>query len=87
MSGFDLHVGQRLVIRIDKASGEAMTSFNQQIMPVIQSIGQERGYTVIFNKFEAGLLFASDTVDVTEEVIQRFNEVNPAPAAADPPSE
>jgi outer membrane protein len=68
---------------IDKASNEAMGAFNEQIMPVISEIGKQRGFTVIFNKFEAGLLFADEQVDITDEVIALFDQQNaPAPGEA-----
>ncbi len=66
---------------IDQASSQAMGSFNQLIMPVIDSVGREQGFTLIFNKFEAGLLFASEQVDITDAVIQRFDTENPAASA------
>lgn len=72
---------------IDKSSSEAMGSFNQQIMPVIDGLGRELGFTLIFNKFEAGLLFASEQVDITQAVIDRFNELNPVESAIEPASE
>ena len=59
---------------IDEASGAAMGEFNQQIMPVIEEIGRQRGYRLIFNKFEAGLLFADEQVDITDEVIALFDQ-------------
>jgi outer membrane protein len=72
---------------IDLASSEAMNSFNQQIMPLIDSVGRELGFTLIFNKFEAGLLFADEKVDITDAVIARFDERNAASAASSQPSE
>ena len=42
-------------------------------MPVIETVGQERGLTLIFNKFQSGLVFADQGVDITDEVIRRFN--------------
>lgn len=61
---------------IDEASNAAMGRFNQQIMPVISEIGRQRGYKLIFNKFEAGLLFADEQVDITDEVIVLFDQQN-----------
>lgn len=61
---------------IDKASEEAMSRFNNRIMPVIETVGGERGLTLIFNKFEAGLLFAHDQIDITEQVIERFDAMS-----------
>ena len=40
---------------------------------VADQIGAERGYTLIFNKFQSGLVYADDAVDITDDVIQRFN--------------
>ncbi len=42
-------------------------------MPVIDDIGKERGLTLIFDKFQSGLVYAADEVDITDDVIQRFN--------------
>ena len=42
-------------------------------MPIIDQIGKEQGLTLIFNKFQSGLVYADDTVDITDEVIRRFN--------------
>lgn len=67
---------------IEKASEQAMASFNQLIMPVINEVGQEAGLTLIFNKFEAGLLFAHPSLDITDRVIARFDEQSEAAAAA-----
>ncbi len=72
---------------IDEASADAMTSFNEQIMPVIDAVGRERGLTLIFNKFEAGLLFADEKLDITDSVIELFDQRSGPAAAASEPSE
>src|SRR5262245_57878503 len=67
----------------DKALGELET----KIKPVIDSLGKEMGLAAIFNKFESGLVYASDAIDITDAVVARFNQTaggtapaNPAPA-------
>jgi len=46
----------------------------ERVMPLIRSLGQELGYSLIFNKFEeSGLLFAAPGVDITDLVIERFD--------------
>ncbi|MEM9291779.1 MAG: OmpH family outer membrane protein [Acidobacteriota bacterium] len=50
-----------------------MGELEGEIMPVIEAVGQEGGYSVIFNKFESGLVYASDTIDITDQVIARLN--------------
>ena len=53
---------------------------------MIDSLGKEMGLAAIFNKFESGLVYASDAIDITDTVIKRFNDATasetPAPAAA-----
>ena len=43
------------------------------VMPIILELGRELGYTLIFNKFQSGLVFAADEVDITDEVLARFD--------------
>jgi hypothetical protein len=40
------------------------------------------GLALIFNKFESGLVYASEAVEITDTVIQRFNAASGAPAPA-----
>ena len=57
------------------AQRRELGSLEERIMPIINEVGQERGLTLIFNKFQSGLVYADETVDITDEVIQRFNRV------------
>ena len=43
------------------------------VMPIIEQVGRELGYTLIFNKFQSGLVFAGDEVDITDEILARFD--------------
>ena len=54
------------------------------MFPVINQVGKDKGYTMIFNKFQAGLLYADDAVDLTDEVLKVFNTTVAVPAAAKP---
>jgi outer membrane protein len=65
---------------LNKKKDELLAQVDRQVMPVITRVGQEMGYSLIFRKFESGLIFASEDADVTDEVIQRLN----APPAAAP---
>lgn len=71
---------------VGEARDRALQELEGKIKPVIDSIGKEMGLAVIFNKFESGLVYASDAVDVTDAVLKRFNETagtaTAAPAAA-----
>ncbi len=58
---------------LDEARRKALDGLEAKIMPIITQLGTEQGYTLIFNKFQSGLVYASETVDITDEVIRRFN--------------
>lgn len=77
---------QRYAQDADREIGEArdreLAALEAKIKPVIDALGKEMGLAVIFNKFESGLVYASEAIDVTDTVIKRFNDANPAPAAA-----
>ena len=64
---------------------EAQGKFNDQLLSVINALGKERGYTLVFAKEQVA--FASDTADMTSELIERFNqETAKAPAAGAAPA-
>jgi outer membrane protein len=77
---------QRYAQDADREIGEArdreLQALEGRIKPVIDGIGKEMGLAAIFNKFESGLVYAADAIDITDTVIQRFNAAVPAPAAA-----
>lgn len=59
---------------IEEARRTALGRLEQQIMPIINEIGKDRGLTLIFNKFQdSGIIYADDAIDITDEVIRRFN--------------
>jgi outer membrane protein len=66
---------------LQKARDVAFDAIEKRVLPLINQIGNEGGYTVIFNKFQSGLIYADDKVDLTAEVIKRFDAT---PAAATP---
>jgi outer membrane protein len=77
---------QRFAQDADREIGEArdreLQALQVKIEPVIDAIGKEMGLALIFNKFESGLVYASDAVEITDTVIQRFNAAAGTPAAA-----
>ena len=44
------------------------------VLPIIQTVGREQGYTMIFNKFQSGLVYADEAIDITAAVIERFDQ-------------
>jgi outer membrane protein len=58
---------------LQQKQAEEFGEIEAQVMPIIGSLGQELGYTMIFNKFQSGLVWADDAVDITDMVVERFN--------------
>ena len=59
---------------LEEARRTALGRLEQRIMPIINELGKGRGLTLIFNKFQdSGIIYADDAIDITDEVIRRFN--------------
>jgi outer membrane protein len=58
---------------LQEAQRRELGGLEERILPIINQVGQSEGYTLIFNKFQSGLVYADDTVDVTDRVITMFN--------------
>lgn len=64
---------------LNKKRDDVLGSIDQQVMPVINQAGKELGYTLIFRKFESGLIYADEAVDITNAIIQRLDAGAAAP--------
>lgn len=58
---------------LTKKRNEVLDQIEKSVFPVINQIGQEGGYTLIFNKYNSGLIYADEAVDITARVIERYN--------------
>jgi outer membrane protein len=66
---------------LGKKRDELLGAVDQRVMPLINQVGREMGYTLIFQKFDSGLVYADEAVDITQTVIQRLDAAAPPPAA------
>lgn len=71
---------------VGEARDRALLELETKIKPVIDALGKEMGLAAIFNKFESGLVYAADAIDLTDTVIQRFNAAVVSSAPAGTPS-
>ncbi|MEO8348461.1 MAG: OmpH family outer membrane protein [Acidobacteriota bacterium] len=67
---------------LEQAQKKELADLERRVFPIISQLGKERGFTLIFNKFQSGLVFADDAADITEDVLKRFNTQVAVPAAA-----
>ena len=58
---------------LDEVRRRELGGLEERILPIINQIGMEEGITLIFNKFQSGLVYADEAVDITDDVIRRFN--------------
>ncbi len=58
---------------LDEVRRRELGGLEERILPIINQIGVEEGITLIFNKFQSGLVYADEAVDITDDVIRRFN--------------
>jgi outer membrane protein len=74
---------QRSEGEMQQAYYGAMETLIDKMKKIAQTIGTERGYTLVVEINEGGIVYASPTVDITEELIKRYNAQNPS---SSPPS-
>jgi Skp family chaperone for outer membrane proteins len=51
----------------------AFAEIESEMMPIITQAGTDLQYTLIFNKFSSGLLYAKEEVDITDVILERYN--------------
>ena len=73
-----LKIYQRMVQdskeEIQKKQADFMKDIIIDIRNVIAKFGKDKGYTAIFEKFESGLLYMPESTDLTNRIIEIFNE-------------
>jgi outer membrane protein len=68
---------------LEETQRKELGELEKRVMPVIDAVAKEQGFTLVFNKFQSGLLFADTGADLTDAVITKFNtQLAAAPAAA-----
>ena len=48
----------------------------KELEKIIQKVGKDGGYTVIFEKNTIGLIYASGTTDITDQVVKLYDSLN-----------
>jgi len=63
---------------------EAQNKFQEQLIRVINQFGRDEGFTLVIERSTGGVAFASESIDVTTAIVDRFNELVKPPADAPP---
>jgi len=67
---------------VQEMQNELQAEFQQKLGPVIQQIAQEKKLEILFSALDAGIIWADAGLDLTTEVIKRFDVAAPAAAGA-----
>ena len=60
-----------------KREQELLTPLKTKVLEIVAKIGKEGGYTMIFEIHGAGILYAPDSLNLTDEIIQQLNAASP----------
>ena len=71
---------------VQELQQQLQEEFQRRIAPIIEAVGKERGLHYIFNGPDSGLVWADAALDITVDVVKKFDQAKPsaAPAAAKP---
>jgi outer membrane protein len=66
---------------LNKTQEQSFAEIERRVAPIIEQAGREGGYTLIFNKYQSGLVYADEAADITSDIVRRFDAATAAPAA------
>jgi outer membrane protein len=61
---------------VEKKRADYMDRIIKELGQTIRKIGEEEGYAVIFEKNEAGMIYSSEKMDLTDKIINKYNEAS-----------
>jgi outer membrane protein len=64
---------KKLEAKVQMMQEQLVAPLTREILDQIQEIGKEGEYTMIFVRGAGGLLYTRESIDLTDEVIERFN--------------
>jgi outer membrane protein len=68
---------------LDELNRQLQNDFQRKLGPVIQDVASEKGLFVLLSRGDAGIVWADNSLDLTSEIIRRFDA---AMAAGKPPA-
>lgn len=57
-----------------KRQNELLNELLSELVAVVQEYGKEKGYTLILERRQGGVLYSGEGVDITKEIIKRFDK-------------
>lgn len=69
---------------VQELQQQLQEEFQRRIAPIIEQVGKEKGLHYIFNGPDSGLVWADASLDITTEVVKKFDAANKPAAPAKP---
>ncbi len=63
---------------LGQRQNELTANITEMVAAIIETMGEEGGYTMIFNSLQSGLVYINPTIDLTDEIVRRVDEASPA---------
>ena len=60
---------------LERLEQELLQPLKEQMLAVVDRIGKEEGYTMIFEREVAGLFYAPTSLNLTDRIIRELNEI------------
>lgn len=58
---------------MQELTGKLFQRIQNELLPIIEKLGAEKNLDIIFDLFKSGAIYFSPTIDLTAEVIQRYD--------------
>lgn len=58
---------------MQELTGKLFQRIQNELLPIIEQLGKEKNLDIIFDLFKSGAIYFSPTIDLTAEVIQRYD--------------
>ena len=72
---------------VQELQQELQNEFQRRLLPIVQQVAQEKGLQILFSAADSGIVWADPGLDITADVIKRFDTGAPAATpAAKPPA-
>ena len=82
---FDLtQKAERLQVELAEKERVELKKIFERMDPIISSIAQREGLTMVFEKTDSGLVYAPPSLDLTNELVRTYNDKYPVKGAAAP---
>jgi flagellar hook-basal body complex protein FliE len=67
--------------RILRDAIESVDQLQKEIMPIIEQVRKDKGLDIIFDVGKSGVAFMSPALDLTAEILRRYDALKAAPPA------